>query len=70
MFNIAGFHVPKHIAFKSGSIILEKIGWNHDGLKPMGHDKRLYTKLLNDEDLEKQEDYTDCDREEYLGKTI
>jgi len=70
MFNIAGFHVPKHIAFKSGSTILEKIGWNHDGLKPMGHDKRLYTKLLNYEDLEKQEDYTDCDREEYLESIL
>ena len=33
-----------------------------------GHDKRLYTKLLNEEDVEKQEDYSDCDREEYLGK--
>ena len=35
-----------------------------------GHDKRLYTKLLNEEDVEKQEDYADCDREEYLGINI
>ena len=33
----------------------------------LGHDKRLYTKLLNEEDVEKQESYLDCDREEYLG---
>ena len=37
MFNIAGFHIPKHIAFKSGSTILEKIGWDHEGLKPLGN---------------------------------
>ena len=36
MFNIAGFHIPKHIAFKSGAAILEKLGWDHEGLKPLG----------------------------------
>ena len=67
MFNIAGFHIPKQLAFKHGTAILDKLGWQHPGLKPLGHDKRLYTKLLNEEDLEKQEEYWDCDREEYLG---
>ena len=33
-----------------------------------GHDKRLYTKTLNDEDMEKQEEYVLCDRDDYLGK--
>ena len=92
MFNIAGFHIPKQIAFKHGQVILDKLGWQHPGLKPLGeeielrwtstvlcrqwwfiyqgHDKRLYTKLLNEEDVEKQEDYSDCDREEYLGINI
>ena len=36
MFNIAGFHIPKQIAFKSGAAILEKLGWDHEGLKPLG----------------------------------
>jgi len=70
MFNIAGFHVPKHIAFKHGSTIIEKIGWDHEGLKPLGHDKRLYTKLLNDEDIEKQEEYIECDRDDYLDTIL
>ena len=34
----------------------------------LGHDKRLYTKTLNDEDMEKQEEYVLCDRDDYLGK--
>ena len=68
MFNIAGFHIPKQVAFKHKNTILEKIGWDHPGLKNLGHDKRIYTKALNDEDIEKQEEYEDCDREEYLGE--
>ena len=68
MFNIAGFHIPKQVAFKHQAVILEKIGWDHPGLKPLGHEKRLYTKALNGEDIEKQEEYEDCDREEYLGE--
>ena len=68
MFNIAGFHIPKQVAFKHQAAILEKIGWDHPGLKPLGHEKRLYTKALNGEDIEKQEEYEDCDREEYLGE--
>ena len=68
MFNIAGFHIPKQVAFKHQGTILEKVGWDHPGLKPLGHEKRLYTKALNAEDEEKQEEYKDCDREEYLGK--
>ena len=28
----------------------------------------MYTKLLNDEDIEKQEEYIECDRDDYLGK--
>ena len=68
MFNIVGFHVPKQVAFKHEPVILEKIGWSHPGLKPLGHDKRLYTKSLNAEDKEKQLQYEDInDREEYLG---
>ena len=39
-----------------------------DNYFSLGHDKRLYTKLLNDEDIEKQEDYVECDRDDYLGK--
>jgi len=70
MFNIAGFHIPKQVAFKHQVAILEKLGWNHPGLKPLGHDKRLYTKALNSEDLEKQEMYTDCDRDEYLESIL
>ena len=68
MFNIAGFHIPKQVAFKHQAAILEKIGWDHPGLKPLGHEKRLYTKALNGEDIEKQEEYEDCDRQEYLGE--
>ena len=68
MFNIAGFHIPKQVAFKHQNTILDKIGWDHPGLKPLGHEKRLYTKALNGEDTEKQEEYEDCDREEYLGE--
>ena len=68
MFNIAGFHIPKQLAFKHQGTILDKVGWDHPGLKPLGHEKRLYTKALNAEDVEKQEDYKDCDREEYLGE--
>ena len=94
MFNIAGFHIPKQIAFKHGAAILDKLAWQHPALKPLGqeihqleisfiyliifvpfddflgHDKRLYTKLLNEEDVEKQESYLDCDREEYLGGNL
>ena len=36
MFNLAGFHIPQPLAFKSGSVILEKLGWGIDGLKPLG----------------------------------
>ena len=36
MFNIAGFHIPKQLAFKSGAIILEKLGWGADSIKPLG----------------------------------
>ena len=36
MFNIAGFHIPKQIAFKHGQVILDKLGWQHPGLKPLG----------------------------------
>ena len=88
MFNLAGFHIPKQLAFKSGAIILEKLGLGADSIKPLGkilmkivsfpmkcffqsikgHDKRLYTKTLNDEDMEKQEEYVLCDRDDYLGK--
>jgi len=70
MFNIAGFHIPKQIAFKHGAAILDKLAWQHPALKPLGHDKRLYTKLLNEEDVEKQESYLDCDREEYLDSIL
>ena len=80
-----GFHIPKHLAFKHGSTILEKIGLGHAGIKPLGnnitsfkhirrhyicegHDKRIYSKSLCDDDLEKQEEYVFCDREDYLGK--
>jgi len=71
MFNIAGFHIPKQVAFKHQSAILDKLGWDHPGLKPMGHEKRLYTKVLNAEDVEKQEEYEDCeDREEYLDSIL
>ena len=88
MFNIAGFHIPKQLAFKSGAIILEKLGLGADSIKPLGeilttnyfcilmhfstegHDKRLYTKTLNEEDFEKQEEYVLCDRDDYLGKYI
>jgi len=70
MFNIAGFHIPKQVAFKHQGTILEKVGWDHPGLKPLGHEKRLYTKALNAEDVEKQEEYKDCDREEYLDSIL
>ena len=36
MFNIAGFHIPKQLAFKSGPVILEKLGWGVDSIKPLG----------------------------------
>ena len=36
MFNIAGFHIPKQLAFKSGAVILEKLGWGVDSIKPLG----------------------------------
>jgi len=70
MFNIAGFHIPKHLAFKHGSTILEKIGLGHAGIKPLGHDKRIYSKSLCDDDLEKQEEYVFCDREDYLDTIL
>ena len=36
MFNLAGFHIPKQLAFKSGAIILEKLGLGADSIKPLG----------------------------------
>jgi len=70
MFNLAGFHIPKQLAFKSGAIILEKLGLGADSIKPLGHDKRLYTKTLNDEDSEKQNEYVQCDRDDYLDTIL
>ena len=33
-----------------------------------GHDKRIYMKTLNEDDIRKQEEYIYCDREDYLGE--
>lgn len=67
MFNIAGFHVPQEVALKHQNSIIEKLNWNHPGLLPLGHDKRLYCKRLNREDCDKEIYYKDINnREKYL----
>ena len=55
MFNIAGFHIPKQIAFKSGAAILEKLGWDHEGLKPLGAVNTLISKLSHFTPIDKCE---------------
>ena len=39
-------------------------------MKPLGHDKRMYSKDLTDEDLRKMEDYNNTGREEYMGRNL
>ena len=56
MFNIAGFHIPKQIAFKSGAAILEKLGWDHEGLKPLGAVNTLTIRIT----LQQQYKHASC----------
>lgn len=68
MFNIVGFHVPQQVATKHQQRILSHTSCSN--MKPLGHDKRMYSKDLTDEDLRKMEDYNNTGREEYIENIL
>ena len=53
MFNIVGFHIPNKVASKHQNVMKDKLGLDKLGIRNMGHDDKIYTKLKSEEDIDK-----------------
>ena len=53
MFNIVGFHIPSKVASKHQNIMKDKLGLDKLGIRNIGHDAKIYTKLKTEEDVNK-----------------
>merc|ERR1711892_481317 len=72
MFNIIGLTIPREVACKHQKALKKKLGLDKLGISNVGHDDKIYTKLMSEEDLNKQNKFisSDLSRDDYIENIL
>jgi len=72
MFNIIGLTIPREVACKHQKALKKKLGLDKLGISNVGHDDKIYTKLMSEEDLNKQTKFisSDLSRDDYIENIL